>query len=246
MTRPGDDILLAFLEGRLGPDERAALLDRLDADPELARELRLIASGLEAMRAVADVPDARATSAPAPVVADAGRGVSPWWIAAAVAATLLVAVPLTRSISAPPPSATGRTTPVAGGRPESPAPSFVLVLHALWPDADSVSPEERRRRAAEYWSWTSSLAESGVLVAAGDLRWEPGQRVTPGGTMPVTDVSVAGPDFMVGMFALRVGSYDAALAIAKDCPHLRYGGTVSIRQVASGFVTVPGMSDWSE
>jgi hypothetical protein len=35
------------------------------------------------------------------------------------------------------------------------------------------------------------------------------------------------------------------MALARQCPHLRYGGSVSVRQVGGGFVTVPGMSDWS-
>lgn len=244
MTRPSDDTLLAFLEGRLDAEARGALLDQLDADPDLARELRVVAAGLEAVRVVADAPDAAPTSAP-PAVAGAGRGVPPWWVAAAVAATLLVSVPATRwlaSRTGPAPAAS-----VFAGRPDAPAPSFVLVLQSTWPDADTVAPDERLRRAAEYWEWTSSLAESGVLVAAGDLRWEPGRRLLAGGTpAAVTDAVVDQPDFMVGMLALRVESYDDALAIARECPHLRYGGSVAVRQVGSGFVTVDGRSDWSD
>jgi hypothetical protein len=84
-----------------------------------------------------------------------------------------------------------------------------------------------------------------VLVAAGDLRWEPGERLAPAGVeMPVPGQVVDGPDFVVGMFAVRASSYEAAMAIARACPHLKYGGSVSVRQVGQGFVTVPGMGDW--
>ena len=106
--------------------------------------------------------------------------------------------------------------------------------------------EETARRAEEYWRWTGTLAREGVLVAAGDLRWEPGERLAPSGNLVSVDgATVESPDFVVGMFALRVDSYEEALAIARDCPHLRYGGSVSVRQVGQGFVTVPGMGDWA-
>jgi len=130
--------------------------------------------------------------------------------------------------------------------PVAPEPSFVVVLQGTWPDAATVEPEERARRAGEYWSWTNALTADARLVAAGDLAWEPGIMVSsdeppleaPAGT-------VADPDFLVGMFTIRAGSYEEALAIAQECPHLRYGGSVSVRRVGQGFVTVPGMSDWA-
>jgi hypothetical protein len=117
----------------------------------------------------------------------------------------------------------------------------VLVLHGRWPDASTVGDVETARRAAEYWSWTSSLADASVLMAAGDLRWEPGSRLGPTGIpVAVPDGVLDSPDFVVGMFALRVGSYEEALAIARQCPHLLYGGSVSIRRVGTGFVAVQG------
>jgi hypothetical protein len=80
-----------------------------------------------------------------------------------------------------------------------------------------------------------------VLRAAGDLRWEPGRRLGPdGATVAVTADVVESPDFMVGMFALAVASYEEAMAIARNCPHLRYGGSVSVRQVARRFFTPIG------
>jgi hypothetical protein len=96
-----------------------------------------------------------------------------------------------------------------------------------------------------YWAWTSSLADDDVLLATGDLRWEPGERLASSGVPTTVSANlVEEADFAVGVFALRVESYEAAMAIARRCPHLRYGGSVSVRRVGSGFVTVPGQSDW--
>ncbi len=237
MTRPVDETLLAFLEGTLDATARADLLDRLDADPALALELQQAAAGYDAIRLAGRslVPD----------VIDAGRRrVSPWWLAAASVATLAIAVPATLRFS--PAFMPAGVATESLGRPVGAEPTFVLVLHGRWPDAATVAAAESARRATEYWGWTSSLAEEGILVAAGDLRWEPGQKLASMGVeAPVDPASVDTPEFVVGMLALRTNSYDEAVAIARACPHLRYGGSVSVRRVGAGFVTVAGMGDWA-
>lgn len=234
MSGPTDDRLLAFLEGEMPEAERAALLDALEADGALRDRLLAAAAGDEAMRAhAATAPVARAAP-------DRGR-VPWWWLPTAVAATLLLAVPVSVRLSG------GRAEASASGAPVSPAPSYVLVLQGRWPDAASVGAEERRARADEYWGWTSTLAREGVLLAAGDLAWEPGRRLGPSAVpVPLATDVVEQADYVVGMLALRVGTYEEAVAIARDCPHLRYGGSVSVRRVGMGFVTVAGLADWAE
>lgn len=231
--RPSDERLLAFLEGEMGEDERTRLLDALDTDALLARDLRSAARGWAAMQAIAPVAPARARG---------GRRIPAWWAAAAAVATLLIAVPSTlwmaRGGGTAPGPAAGAT--LAAGELPEPETAFVLVLHGRWPDAGSVDEDERRRRAVEYWSWAADLQDATLLEAAGDLRWEPGRRLGPNGmAVPVSADVVESPDFVVGMFALDVGSYEEAVAIARDCPHLRYGGSVSVRQVARRFFTTP-------
>lgn len=245
MSRPTSETLLAFLEGTLGPEERDVLLGALDSDPTLAAELRQAAMGFDAVRSLS--PEGTGTSA-RPVAAR--RRVSPWWAVAASVATLLLSVPLTlryaaqiRAVSSNPPA----SAPQRAGMPLSSEPSFVLVLHGRWPDASEVGAVEAQRRAAEYWNWTSGLAAGGVLVAAGDLRWEPGERLGPTGVaVPLAGTVVEDPNYLVGMYALRVSTYEEAMEVARDCPHLQYGGSVSIRRVGAGFVTVAGMGDWSD
>ncbi|MGD8330840.1 MAG: YciI family protein [Acidobacteriota bacterium] len=238
MTRPTDETLLAFLDGSMGEAERNELLDALDGDPQLSERLRAAAAGLEAMRTLA-AGERGAGDAPA----SAPRRVSRWWVAVAAAATLVLAVPVTWWTA----RATVESGPaaMATGQPVGSQPSYVLVLHGTWPDGATITPEERQRRAAEYWGWTTELAEEGILMAAGDLRWEPGERLGPTGTpIPVSNDEVEAPQYLVGMLAVRAASYEDAVALAEQCPHLRYGGRVSVRRVGSGFVTVPGMGDW--
>jgi len=234
MTRPIDEQLLAFLEGRLPEPEREHLLARLDQDPSLAAELRTAASGLAALEPVGAIPQDQGRRS----MRRGGGGVSPWWAVAAAAATLLVAVPVTRWLSTRPAEPRPQAALPALAMAPQPEPGFLLVLHGRWPDAETVAAEERTRRATEYWAWTDSLAGAATLMAAGDLRWEAGTRLGPNGSeMMVADASVESPDFLVGMFAIRADSYEQAMAIARACPHLRYGGSVSVRRAARGVVT---------
>lgn len=239
MNRPDPETLLAFLEGRLDAEARDRLLDRLDADPALAAELRSAARGLEAVQGAAEAEPVPARREPSPT-----RGISPWWAVAASVATLALSVPATLQLSRPEPAGELEIPP---GIPPSQEASFVLVLQGRWPDAAQVGPEETRRRAEEYWDWAGALAREGILMAAGDLQWEPGERLGAGGVRLAVDAGVLEePDYLVGMYALRVDDYGEALAIARACPHLQYGGSVLVRQVGGGFVTVPGTGDWSQ
>lgn len=233
MSRPTDEQLLAFLEGGLEEPERSRVLEALEQDPDLARELRSAARGLAAVRSLPDP----VTRAGGPAVAR--ERTSPlWWAAAAAMVTLALAVPLTAWFMSQRAGAGPEAAAIASAGPAGPDPGFMLVLHGRWPDAATITPEERSRRADEYWSWTSTLADDAILMAAGDLRWEPGLRLGPdGASVAVASDVIASPDFVVGMYALRVASYAEAVAIARACPHLRYGGSISVRQAARGVMT---------
>lgn len=269
MSRPSDELLLRFLDGDVTDEERERVLAALEASPELAGDLRSAARGVAAVESWASRAT-QPTSRAAPS-AEAGsrtaREGAPWWsLPLVAAATLALAIPTTLALTSqggprstspdpaatPPPAMGTPGTPIASnttafaGAPEAAEPSYVVVLHGRWPDAATVEPAERMRRAREYWGWTSALAERGVLVAAGDLQWEPGLRLpSEEEVLDPPPESVAHPDFVVGMFAVRATTYEEAAAIAAECPHLDYGGSVSVRRVGTGFVTVPGMDDWS-
>ena len=75
---------------------------------------------------------------------------------------------------------------------------------------------------AEYTAWAGELAGRGSLVAGEKLaarEWILGA----GGS--------AGQQEPAGFFIIAARTDDEALAIARSCPHLRYGGTVAVRPV---------------
>ncbi len=250
MTRPSDEQILAFLTGEAEPETRETVLAEVERSADFAAELRQAAQGLastletEAAQRVAPPTPSPTERRPTTSRSRALQlsTVPLWSLPLVAAAAAIIAFPLGIGM-APPPSADA----LGAGVPQDTEPSFMVVLQGAWPDAGMVGPDEASRRAEEYWGWADELAEEGRLVAAGDLAWESGIQlssasapgVDPGGQIP------SDPDFMVGMFTVRAATYEEALEIARDCPHLRYGGSVWVRRVQMGFVTVPGMDDWS-
>ena len=52
-------------------------------------------------------------------------------------------------------------------------------------------------------------------------------------------------EYVVGILTLKMDAYHEALAVARSCPHLRFGGSVTVRRVGAGFFTVRGKPDFT-
>ena len=73
----------------------------------------------------------------------------------------------------------------------------------------------------EYSAWAGELAGRGQLVSGeklGNQTWTLG-------------AAGAAPPSPTGFFVIAARSEAEALAIARSCPHLRHGGTVSVRPI---------------
>lgn len=101
------------------------------------------------------------------------------------------------------------------------APGYALFLE----ESDAYrqpAPEDLAARVAEYRAWAEALDQEGRLVLAGQLHDE-GLRIprdTAGGDVRIT-----------GLFVVDAESTEAAAAMARQSPHVRYGGTVMVRPV---------------
>jgi hypothetical protein len=105
-------------------------------------------------------------------------------------------------------------------RPQSPpddGPLYLLLLSPL--PEDGRAAEEQR--VQEYGAWARSLRRENRLVRAEKLGDE--SRVLGAGPGTAADAS--------GVFLIRAASMDAAMAVARECPHLRHGGSITIRGV---------------
>ncbi|HEV2687041.1 MAG TPA: hypothetical protein VGV35_00765 [Bryobacteraceae bacterium] len=128
-----------------------------------------------------------------------------WWQAAAAIVILTVGFGL------------GRWQPPARQQ----EPTFVLLLHEEGNWQKPTTPADEQDRVNEYRAWAIQLRAKGQLVQGTKLRDDRHDldRNVPTGTG------------ITGFFEITARTLDEALAIARTCPHLRYGGQVEVREV---------------
>ena len=109
---------------------------------------------------------------------------------------------------------------------------FVLLLHENPSRFEHLSPEEMQQMVMRYSAWGRSLAERGQYVGGHKLTDEGGRHlVRAAGGLVASD----GPynetkEVVGGLFIVEAPNYDAAVALARDCPHID-NGWIEIRQI---------------
>lgn len=140
----------------------------------------------------------------------------------ALAATVLVAAGVWAGTRVPQDEVQSTAVAVAADT----RPAFALMLYE---DAGYQAPAEGEHdaRVAEYSAWARDLAARGNLVDGAELidrgvllhRDRPRAEAVPTGTEGI----------LAGYFVIRAASLEEAERIAAECPHLAYGGAVSVR-----------------
>ena len=102
---------------------------------------------------------------------------------------------------------------------------FLLLLSE--PEALRTTKSEAEL-VQEYRSWAASLVGQNRLVGAGKL--ESGGRLLRGSVEGERPPTAGGAlDSVTGYFLVRADSWEEALELAASCPHLDYGGEISVR-----------------
>lgn len=110
---------------------------------------------------------------------------------------------------------------------------FMLLLHQYPTPGSDLSPEQIQRVIGEYKDWSQKLAAAGKLKGGNKLTNEGGRSLAvTDGKLAVTD----GPysetkEAIGGFFQIEAADYDQAVSMASDCPHLKYGGRIELRQI---------------
>ena len=110
---------------------------------------------------------------------------------------------------------------------------YMLALHDDPAAFEDLSPEQMQQVVEKYNEWAGRLAQAGRMAGGEKLRDEPGRVVRrEGDGTSVKD----GPysetkEVLGGFFLINAESYEDAVAVCQDCPHLDYGGTIEIRKV---------------
>jgi len=109
---------------------------------------------------------------------------------------------------------------------------FILLLHEDPATFAGMSPEEMQRIVGVYRAWKESLIAKGKLHGAHKLKDEGGKRLSRrSDRLSVADGPYAeAKDVLGGLFVIEAATYDDAVGIASECPHLRYG-EIELREV---------------
>jgi hypothetical protein len=112
-------------------------------------------------------------------------------------------------------------------------PKFMFLLYDEPAGWANISPDEMQKIIERYVAWGAGLREKGALLASDKLADDAGRVMRKGdGKVRVTD----GPysetkEVLGGHYTVSAPSYEAAIDLARDCPHLDYGGTIEVRQI---------------
>lgn len=110
-------------------------------------------------------------------------------------------------------------------------PKFVLLLHESTIDPN-ISPDEMQAIIQRYVAWRGKVQANGRFVEGHKLHDGQG-RVMRGGSsgMKVTDGPYAeAREVIGGLFIIEAATYEEAVELCKDCPHLDFGA-IEIREV---------------
>lgn len=124
----------------------------------------------------------------------------------------------------------GMYIPRPGATPA--APTFALLLYGGGSGNDSAA---HATRAAEYTAWAASPQALGTVLggealsSGGIAIFKPDTGLFGGIAANVIDDD--DPNELVGYFLVNAPDRQSALRMARDCPHLKYGGRVVVRTI---------------
>jgi hypothetical protein len=114
---------------------------------------------------------------------------------------------------------------------------FILLLHNTIGARPEMSPEEIQGIIAEYKAWSRKLQAEEREIASHKLTRDGGRIVrarrdgADGGTVVTDGPFPEAKEIIGGFFIIEANDYADAERLVADCPHLKYGGGIEIRQI---------------
>ncbi len=112
------------------------------------------------------------------------------------------------------------------------ASEFLLLLREPAGGLPAAALPSQTELVREYREWALVLEEEGRLAGAERLEAPSGFWVTGAEGRRVAP-ELADAPLIGGYFIVRASDADAVLETARQSPHLRYGGTIEVREIAA-------------
>ena len=150
-----------------------------------------------------------------------------------LAATLLIGLSLGQRLATTSRDAAAPSSPplVTAAAPKE---KYVLLLHGpartspTTPQQSAADSAAERALVAEYSAWAGRLAAAGSLVMAEKLADDPLTVLAANGATQLPRFTA---DELGGFFVIQAADSAEAFRIARECPHLKHGGTVQVRRI---------------
>ena len=112
-------------------------------------------------------------------------------------------------------------------------PSFMMLLHRPVERGPRPDPESVARVTRDYMDWADRTRAAGRLKAGSKLTDDAGRILrNQGGRVTTTDGPfIESKGIVGGYFLISAGDYAEACRVASECPHLKYGSYIEVRQV---------------
>jgi len=98
--------------------------------------------------------------------------------------------------------------------------------------APDPSPEEWQELGKLWWQWRTELEKQNKIASAGNRLSKGGRVVKQKGTVtngPYAEIK----EGLAGFMVIHAADFEEAVSLAKECPILRQGGNVEVRQFIS-------------
>jgi len=96
----------------------------------------------------------------------------------------------------------------------------------------NLSPEELQKVTSNFMAWFERLSADGIAKGGAPLESETHVVSASKGRIVSDGPFAESKEAIAGFFLLHVASMEEAVEIAKQCPTLKYGVNVEVRQVA--------------
>jgi hypothetical protein len=110
---------------------------------------------------------------------------------------------------------------------------YLLLLYDNPANWQNLSPEDMQKALEKYIAWGNKVRKLGIHVGSDKLTDGAGRVIRGSGSKArVTDGPFSeGKEVLGGYYAIEAESYDKAVEVCRDHPHLEYGGTIEVREV---------------
>lgn len=108
---------------------------------------------------------------------------------------------------------------------------FLLLLYGDPTRWQAIPPGERQAAFAKYMEWSNVARQKGFVVGANKLVDDVGKVVRGSKATAIDGPYSETKEVLGGYYLIEADSYDEAVRLSLDHPHLQYDGTIEVRRV---------------